>query len=66
MQDPGRGPCEQHVTTLAWEKEKIIAHHLKQQLVAARGITVHQDDDNDRSIDAGSYPDTTLATHLHA
>jgi hypothetical protein len=51
---------------LAWEKEKIIARHLEQQLVAAQGITIPQDDDDDRSIDAGSNNDAALTTHLHA
>jgi hypothetical protein len=51
---------------LAWEKEKIIARHLEQQLTAAQGITIPQDDDDDRSIDAGSNPDAALTTHLRA
>jgi hypothetical protein len=53
-------------TALAWEKEKIIARHLKQQLAAAQGITIPQDDDDDRSVDTGSNPDAALTAHLHA
>jgi hypothetical protein len=53
-------------TTLAWEKEKTITCHLEQQLAAAQGITIRQDDDDDRSIDVGSNPDATLTAHLHA
>jgi hypothetical protein len=37
---------------LAWEKEKTITHHQEQQLAAAQGIVIPQDDDNDRSVDA--------------
>jgi hypothetical protein len=51
---------------LAWEKEKTIARHLEQQLAAAQGIMIPQDDDDDRSVDAGSNPDATLTAHLHA
>jgi hypothetical protein len=51
---------------LAWEKEKTITRHLKQQPTAAQGITLPQDDDDDRSIDAGSNPNAALTTHLHA
>jgi hypothetical protein len=51
---------------LAWEKEKTIARHLEQQLTAVQGITIPQDDDDDRSIDAGSNPDAALTAHLHA
>jgi hypothetical protein len=29
-----------HTTTLAWEKEKTIAHHLEQQLTVAQGIAL--------------------------
>jgi hypothetical protein len=57
--------CE-HAATLAWEKEKTLAHHLKQQLTAAQGIMMPQDDADDRSIDAGSNPDAALTAHLHA
>jgi hypothetical protein len=57
--------CE-HTATLAREKEKTIAHHLKQQLTATQGIAMPQDNDDDRSVDTGSNPDATLAMHLHA
>jgi hypothetical protein len=50
---------------LTWEKEKTIARHLEQQLAAAQGITIPQDDDDDRSVDAGSNPDAALTAHLH-
>jgi hypothetical protein len=53
-------------TSLAWEKKKTIARHLKQQLIAAQGITLPHDDNDDRSINAGSNPDATLTAHLHA
>jgi hypothetical protein len=56
----------ERVTALAWEQEKTNAHHLEQQLIAAQGIAIPQDDDDDRSIDAGSNPDTTLTAHMHA
>jgi hypothetical protein len=56
--------ARERAAALAWEKEKTIAYHLEQQLAAAQGITIPQDDD-DRSIDVGSNPDTTLTTHLH-
>jgi hypothetical protein len=58
--------AHEHATALTWEKEKIIVHHLEQQLAAAQGITLPQDDDNDRSIDVSSNPDGTLTVHLHA
>jgi hypothetical protein len=50
----------------AKRKEKTIARHLKQQLTVAQGITIPQDDDDDRSVDAGSNPDDALTAHLHA
>jgi hypothetical protein len=53
-------------TALAWEKKKTIARHLEQQLTAAQGITIPQDDDDDRSVDVGSNPDAALTAHLHA
>jgi hypothetical protein len=56
--------CER-AAALDWEKEKTIARHLEQQLAAAQGITIPQDDDDDRSIDAGSNPDAALTAHLH-
>jgi hypothetical protein len=56
---------EARVTVLAWEKEKTITRHLEQQLAATHGITIPQDDDDDRSIDAGSNPDAGLIAHLH-
>jgi hypothetical protein len=56
--------CES-VAALAWEQEKTNARHLEQQLVAAQGIVIPQDDD-DRSINTGSNPDATLTAHLHA
>jgi hypothetical protein len=51
--------------TLAWEKEKTIARHLEQQLVAAQENAIPQDDDDNRSIDVSSNPDAALTTHLH-
>jgi hypothetical protein len=54
-----------HATALAWKKEKTIAHHLKQQLTGTQGITIHQDYDDDRSIDACSNPNAALTVHLH-
>jgi hypothetical protein len=42
-----------------------IARHLEQQLAAAQEIALPQDDD-DRSIDAGSNLDAALTAHLHA
>jgi hypothetical protein len=56
--------CER-AAALAWEKEKTIARHLEQQLAAAQGITIPQDND-DRSVDASSNPDAALTVHLHA
>jgi hypothetical protein len=53
----------EHASALAWEKEKIIARHLEQQLAAAQGITTP--DDDDRSVDTGSNPDAALTAHLH-
>jgi hypothetical protein len=50
--------CERAVA-LAWEKEKTIARHLEQQFIVAQGITIPQDDDDDRSIDVA------LTVHLH-
>jgi hypothetical protein len=58
--------AHERATTLTWEKEKNIARHLEQQLAAAQGITVPQDEDDDHSVDAGSNPAAALATHLHA
>jgi hypothetical protein len=58
--------AREHVAALAWKKEKTIARHLEQQLAAAQGITIPQDDDDDRSVDAGSNPDAALIVHLHA
>jgi hypothetical protein len=58
--------ARQRAAALAWEKEKAIARHLEQQLVVAHGIVIPQDDDEDRSVDAGSNLDTALITHLHA
>jgi hypothetical protein len=55
-----------HVPALTWEKEKTIARHLEQQLAAAQGITIPQDDDEDHSINAGSNPNAALTPHLHA
>jgi hypothetical protein len=52
--------------SLVWEKEKTIAHHLKQQLTGAQGISIPQDDDDDRSIDHGSNSDAAHTAHLHA
>jgi hypothetical protein len=47
-------------------RERCAARHLEQQLAAAQGITIPQDDDDDRSVDAGSNPDAALTAHLHA
>jgi hypothetical protein len=58
--------AHERVTTLAWEKERTIAHNLEQQLAAAQGIAIPQDDDDNRSVDIGSNPDAALTTHLHA
>jgi hypothetical protein len=57
--------ARERAAALAWEKEKTIARHLEQQLAAAQGITIHQDDDDDRSVDVGSNPDAALTSHLH-
>jgi hypothetical protein len=56
----------ERTAALTWEKEKTIARHLEQQLAAAQGITIPQDDDDDRSVDTGSNPDAALTPHLHA
>jgi hypothetical protein len=56
--------CE-HAAALAWKKEKTLACHLEQQLAATQGIVIPQDDDDDRSVDAGSNPDAAITTHLH-
>ncbi len=58
--------AHERAAALTWEKEKIIARHLEQQLAVAQGITIPQDDDDNRSIDAGSNPDAALTMHLHA
>jgi hypothetical protein len=58
--------ARERAATLSWEKEKTIACHLEQQLTAAQGITIAQDDDDDRSVDTGSNPDAALTAHLHA
>jgi hypothetical protein len=58
--------ASERVAALAWQKEKTIASHLEQQLTAAQGIAIPQDEDDDRSVDAGSNPNTTLTAHLHA
>jgi hypothetical protein len=62
MQDLERG---MGTTTLAWKEEKTIARHLEQQLTAAQGIAIPQDDDDDRSVDVSSNPDAALTAHLH-
>jgi hypothetical protein len=56
--------CER-AAALAWEKEKTIARHLEQQLTAAQGIPIPQDDDDDGFVDVGSNSDTALTVHLH-
>jgi hypothetical protein len=56
--------CER-ATTLAWENEKTMTRHLEQQLAAAQGITIPQDNNDDRSIDGGSNLDAALTAHLH-
>jgi hypothetical protein len=61
----GEACARERDAALAWEKEKTIAHHLEQQLTTTQGIAIPQGDDDDRSIDVGSNPDTTLITHLH-
>jgi hypothetical protein len=58
--------ARKRAAALTWEKEKIIARHLKQQLAAAQRIMIPQDNDGDRSVDAGSNPDTALTAYLHA
>jgi hypothetical protein len=58
--------AREHVAALASEREKTIAHLLKQQITVAQGIAIHQDDDDNRSIDNDSNPDAALTTHLHA
>jgi hypothetical protein len=58
--------ARERAATLTWEKEKTITRQLEQQLAAAQGITISQDDDDDRSIDVGSNPDAALTMHLHA
>jgi hypothetical protein len=58
--------AHEHAAALTWEKEKTIARHLEQQLAAAQGIMIPQDDDDDRSVDTGSNPDAALTVHLHA
>jgi hypothetical protein len=58
--------ARERAATLTWEKEKTITRQLEQQLATAQGITISQDDDDDRSIDAGSNPDAALTMHLHA
>jgi hypothetical protein len=58
--------ARERAAALAWKKEKTIARHLEQQLTTAQGITIPQDDDDDRSIDVGSNPDAVLTVHLHA
>jgi hypothetical protein len=49
-------PARERDTALAWEKEKTITHRLEQQLTAAQGIAIPQDNNDDRSINAGSNP----------
>jgi mannose-1-phosphate guanylyltransferase len=58
--------ARQRATALAWEKEEAIARHMEKKLVVAHGIAIPQDDDEDRSVDAGSNLDAALTTHLHA
>jgi hypothetical protein len=58
--------ARERAAALTWEKEKTITRHLEQQLTAAQGITIPQDDDDDHSVDVGSNPDAVLTTHLHA
>jgi hypothetical protein len=58
--------AREHAATLAWEKEKSIAHHLEQQLTAAQGIAIPQDDNDDSSIDADSNPYAALTAHMLA
>jgi hypothetical protein len=57
--------AREHASALAWEKENSIVHHLEQQLAAAQRITIPQDNDDDRSTNAGSNSIAALATHLH-
>jgi hypothetical protein len=58
--------ARERAATLVWEKEKTITHHLEQQLADAQGISIPQDDDDDRSIDHGSNPDVVHTAHLYA
>jgi hypothetical protein len=58
--------AHERAAALAWEKEKTIARHLEQQLIAAQGITIPQDDDDDCSVDVGSNPNAALTAHMHA
>jgi hypothetical protein len=58
--------ARERAAALAWEKEKTIAHHLEQQLAAAQGIVIPQDDNDHRSVNAGPNPDAALTAHLHA
>jgi hypothetical protein len=58
--------AREHTVALSWEKEKIIACHLEQQLAAIQEIVIPQDDNDDHSVDTGSNPDTALTVHLHA
>jgi hypothetical protein len=58
--------ARKHTVALSWEKEKIIACHLEQQLTAIQGIVIPQDNNDDRSVDTGSNPNTALIVHLHA
>jgi hypothetical protein len=63
---PDEAPVCERAVAFAWEKEKTIARHLEQQLTAAQGITIPQDDDDYRSVDVGSNPDAALTAHMHA
>jgi hypothetical protein len=57
--------AHKHAAALAWEKEKIIARHMEQQLATTQGIVIIQDNNEDRFIDAGSNPNAALTAHMH-
>jgi hypothetical protein len=58
--------AHERAAALTWEKEKTITPHLEQQLTAAQGIMIPQDDGDDHSINVSSNPNATLTTLLHA
>jgi hypothetical protein len=54
------------VATLTWEKEKINACLLEQQLATTHGIATPHQENDDRYEHASSNPDAALLLHLHA